>query len=196
MFSFSLPEILKMHFRWVILLSVNFLISIKLNAQENLRFKTSGGFTGYGYELNPGITYRVLYMAGDFSFPLGKKEKKNFFSWYLEPQFNFVKTERTDIEFGTNIGIRHHIKLGQRSWFYQMLGSGPHFISAELERQATGFIFSDNLAIGLLRQMKKDKPLLLNIQLRYRHISNASLKKPNSGIDNINLILGFSCLKY
>ncbi len=185
-----------MHFRKIIFPAFAFLFSTPLTAQENLRFKTSGGFTGYGYELNPEITYRVIYMAGDFSFPLGKKEKKNFFSWYLEPQFNFVKTNRTDIEFGTNIGIRHHFKLGQRSWFYQMLGSGPHFISAELERQATGFIFSDNLAIGLLRQLKKDKPLLLNIQFRYRHISNASLKKPNSGIDNINLILGFSSLKF
>jgi hypothetical protein len=183
------------HIRCFIFL-ISLLTVCSASAQDTLlSFKTSGGFTGYGYELNPGIRYRVTYFAGDFSFPFGNKKKKNFLSWYLEPQLNLVSTGRTDIEFGTNIGLRYFIRIGKNSWFYPMIGSGPHFITAELERQATGFIFSDNFGLGIFKKIKSKNSILLNLQLRYRHISNASFKKPNSGIDNINLILGLSKMR-
>jgi hypothetical protein len=166
------------------------------NAQEDSlkKFKTKGLWTGYGVELNPGIKYRVHYIAAEFSFPFNKRPKKNFISWYLEPQFNVVNAGSTEYEAGINIGLKNTIRLRPELMFYQVLGSGPHMITAELPRQATGYIFSDNFGLGLLKQINKAKPLFLNLQLRYRHISNASLKKPNSGIDNVNIILGISGL--
>ena len=91
-----------------------------------------------------------------------------------------------------NIGLKNTIRLSPGLYFYQVLGAGPHFITAQLSRQATGFIFSDNFGLGLLKRLKKTGPLLLNVQLRYRHLSNASFKKPNAGIDNVNFILGIS----
>jgi hypothetical protein len=76
-------------------------------------------------------------------------------------------------------------------YFYQMLGSGPHYISAHLDRQATGFIFSDNLAIGALTRLNR-KQLFLNLQFRIRHISNANLKLPNRGVNSYNFFIGLS----
>lgn len=164
-------------------------------AQESShRFKSTGVFTGIGFETDPGIHYRPFFFGGDLCFQLSKKKRaKGFLTWYLEPQFNAVATEgATEMEFGTNIGIRNYMELSPRLFFYQMLGTGPHFITARLRRQATGFLFSDNLAVGFLKQVNKHNPIFLNVQIRQRHISNASLKQPNGGIDNFNVLLGIS----
>ena len=72
-----------------------------------------------------------------------------------------------------------------------MLGSGPHFITADVKRQAKGFIFSDNAALGFMKSLEK-KALFLNFQMRWRHISNAGLKDPNGGVDSWNVLIGIS----
>jgi len=166
------------------------------NAQveEPRRFKTGGGLVGIGPTISDNTTYTVFYAAGDFSWSFNTPRKRDFVSIYFEPQFNLVHTERPlDIEFGTNLGIRNYVKLGRDFYFYQMLGSGPHFITAELDRQATGFIFSDNLFLGVMKGI--DKTLLLNLQFGVRHISNANLKLPNRGVNTINFRVGISRLK-
>jgi hypothetical protein len=73
-----------------------------------------------------------------------------------------------------------------------MLGSGPHFITADLPRQAKGFIFSDNLAVGFFKGVNQKKGLFLNVQFRVRHISNAGLKLPNAGVNTLNVLVGLS----
>jgi hypothetical protein len=184
-----------MHQSFCKLLMGVLLLCASLNgySQDSLqKFKTEGFWTGYGLQLNPGIKYQVYYIAGEFSFPFNKRPKKNFLSWYLEPQFNLVNTGSNDFEFGMNIGLKNTVRINSNLIWYQFLGSGPHMISAKLKRQATGYIFSDNIGVGLLKRIHANKPLFFNLQLRYRHISNASLKRPNSGIDNVNIIVGIS----
>ena len=160
------------------------------------RFKTSGGFTGFGNAVNTTTKYQPIYLAGDFSWSFRKVPKKKvFLSWYFEPQINPVLTPRPlDIEFGTNLGLRNYIRINQNFLLYQMLGSGPHFISAEVSRQANGFIFSDNLAIGSFIRLNS-KDLFLNLQFRIRHLSNAGLQSPNGGIDTWNVLVGLSRIK-
>ena len=75
-----------------------------------------------------------------------------------------------------------------------MLGSGPHFITAEVSRQANGFIFSDNLALGSFVKLS-EKDLFLNLQFKIRHLSNAELKNPNAGINTWNVMVGLSKLR-
>src|SRR5688572_16505283 len=117
------------------------LVSTNGYSQDSLKkFRTEGFWTGYGVELNPGIKYQVYYIAAEFSFPFNKRPKKNFLSWYLEPQFNLVNAGSNEFEFGMNIGLKNTIRLSPDLMFYQMLGSGPHMITAELNRQATGYI--------------------------------------------------------
>jgi hypothetical protein len=164
------------------------------DAQDSLRrFRTSGGLIGYGKAINKETDYKIIFLAGDFSWSFTKYPKrKDFVAWYLEPQVNPVRTPRPwDIEFGVNLGLRNYIRINEGLYFYQMLGTGPHYISAEVKRQANGFIFSDNFALGAFTRINQ-KNLFLNIQFRWRHLSNAGLEKPNSGIDSWNIFLGLS----
>lgn len=180
-----------------ILLTAFFILffqTIKAQDVEELqRFKTRGFLVGYGKAINKETNYRIIYLASDFSWSFRKYPKKKFFAaWYFEPQINPVRSNRPwDVEFGTNLGIRTYWKINNGFYFYQMLGSGPHFITADVKRQAKGFIFSDNAALGFMKGLEK-KNLFLNLQLRWRHISNAGLKDPNGGVDSWNVLIGIS----
>lgn len=141
-----------------------FICATAIAQDSTQKFKTAGAIVGYGHQINIETRYNPIFFAGDFSWQFGKERKKNFLALYLEPQFNLVATVRPlDIEFGSNIGLRYYEQLSPGLYLYQMLGSGPHYITADLPRQAKGFIFSDNLAFGLFRQLNKNKPLFLNL---------------------------------
>jgi hypothetical protein len=174
-----------------------FLNAINANAQKHSarawKFASAGGFTGFGHAINTDTRYEPIFFSGDFSWSFTKGPKKrDFVAWYFEPQFNIVLTDRpVDIEFGANLGIRNYIRVNDGLFFYQMLGSGPHYISAVVKRQANGFIFSDNLAIGAYTRLNS-KDLFLNLQFRIRHLSNAELKQPNGGINAWNVIVGLA----
>jgi len=178
------------------IISLLLFISGTAIAQDSFpKFKSAGAIVGYGHQINIETRYNPIFFAGDFSWQFGKERKKNFLALYLEPQFNLVATVRPlDIEFGSNIGLRYYEHISPGFFLYQMLGSGPHYITADLPRQARGFIFSDNLAVGFFKQLKKDGPLFLNFQFRVRHISNAGLKLPNSGVNTLNVLVGLSKL--
>ena len=154
-------------------------------------FKTGGLLVGYGPTFSDNTKYTVYYVTGDFSWSLGRAAKKDFVSIYFEPQLNAVRTDNPwDFEVGANLGIRNFIRINSSFYLYQMLGSGPHYISADLERQATGFIFSDNLALGSMISFHNGP--FLNLQFGIRHISNANLKLPNRGVNSFTFRAGLS----
>lgn len=169
------------------------------NNNSTEHFKTIGGLVGWGNSFSKNTDYKTVFLICDYSRSFKVPKKKDFVSWYAEPQFNFVKAGSTpdgslDYELGLNLGIRNYIKINDGFYFYQMLGSGPHYISAEVGRQANGFIFSDNLALGTFLRLTK-KNLFLNLQYVQRHISNANLKSPNGGVNSYNFVIGLSRLK-
>ncbi|HEU4470256.1 MAG TPA: acyloxyacyl hydrolase [Flavisolibacter sp.] len=165
---------------------------VQAQETEPRRFKTSGAMVGFGNAFSDNTYYKIFYFAGDFSWSFSKPRKKDFLAWYAEPQVNPVRTRRPwDIEFGVNLGLRNYIKINEGLYLYQMIGAGPHYMSARLERQARGFIFSDNFAVGAFTKLNK-KNLLLNLQFRMRHLSNANLKLPNRGINSYNFLVGLS----
>ena len=161
------------------------------NAQElEPKFRSAGGMIGNGQLLSSGTLYKPIFLAGDLSWQFTRGEKKVFLSYYIQPQFNFVLTEGpVQVEFGNNVGIRLYQQAGKDLYFYQMLGAGPHFITAIVERQAKGFIFSDNIGIGVVKKMANNK-VALNFQLIWRHLSNAGFKNPNAGINTLNILIG------
>jgi hypothetical protein len=181
----------------LLLLIVLIMATAAAHSQDSLqRFKSAGAITGFGFKLNIDTRYDPIYFAGDFSWQFGKTRRTHFLAFYLEPQFNLVLTQRpVDIEFGSNIGFRYYQKLSDKLYVYEMLGSGPHYITADLPRQAKGFIFSDNLAFGLYTRVNTGKSLFLNTQIRIRHISNAGIKLPNSGVNTFNILIGLAKFK-
>ena len=191
----------------LIALAIPFIFCLKINAQSNQNvenqnhFKTVGGLVGWGNSFSKNTNYQVYYFMADYSRSFKVPKKKDFVAWYAEPQFNLVRDSYTptseinhDYEFGLNLGIRNYVKINDGFYFYQMLGSGPHYISAKVGRQASGFIFSDNLAIGSFLRLTK-KNLFLDIQYVQRHISNANLKSPNGGVNSYNFTVGLSRIK-
>jgi len=136
-----------------------------------------GSVWTYNYNYNP-----TLYELS-INYEL---RSKGAFRWALvaHPQYNHVSInegERIAYEYGLNLGVA--LFIGQ-SWArpYIQLTAGPHYISDSIERQAAGFIFSDNLELGILFRLPAQYFLAPNAG--FRHLSNASLKSPNDGINN------------
>src|SRR5881275_2432811 len=112
----------------------------QLNAQTAQgRFYSKGGLVGYGLSFHDYPTYNIFFFMGDYSQSWKKKPVKNDFTgWYAVPQFNLVKAfykeeYHHDIEFGVNLGFRNYIRISDNFYLYQQLGSGPHYITAQLE---------------------------------------------------------------
>ncbi len=173
--------------------------SFSVKAQKSLsRVRSFALVTGVGNSVHTTVDrYEVLYFTGDYSRSFRTPTNSSFLSYYFEPQFNLVRTmeERPDYEFGLNGGLRHYSRVNANLYFYQMLGSGPHYISAVLPKQANGFIFSDNLAVGIYKRINKNY-LFLNLQVGIRHISNADLKRPNRGVNSFNILIGIGKIKW
>ena len=184
------------------------LIVCKSEAQELYQavqtpkhFETLGGLMGWGNSFSKNTNYQVYFFMTDYSRSFKVPKKKDFVAWYAEPQFNLVRSSYLpkgeimhDFEFGLNLGIRNYVKVSDGFYFYQMLGSGPHYISAPVRRQANGFIFSDNLALGGMIRLPQEN-LVLNLQYVQRHISNANLKAPNGGVNFYDFVVGISRIR-
>ena len=164
---------------------------------QSKKFRSLGGDVGYATDRND-IGYDVYMLASDLSQSFKKPKHTVFLTWYCQPQFNIVKAATTpsngiDVELGINLGIRNYIRVNDKFYLFQMLGSGPHFITADVLRQAKGFIFSDNVAIGSFIHL--NKTYFLRLQAGLRHISNAGIKNPNNGIDSFLFMVGISGIR-
>lgn len=118
-------------------------------------------------------------------------------SWSLDllthPQFNLARLRPVDdapdlkngIEFGLNCGLVLRYTPLQHLGIYGGLSAGPHYVSATPARQARGFIFSDNAFAGM--HVKCAENTWIDLRIGFRHISNAGLREPNGGVNNLML---------
>ncbi len=148
------------------------------------------------FAINSPANYKVVLIRGQYFLGLANWSGAGI-DILFQPQLNFSRLEEGEnrnnpengIEFGINAGI-----LGRKTFLdgnaavYTLISAGPHFISKSPEYQASGFIFSDNFAIGL--NQKLSHKTYLDLRFGYRHLSNAGLNKPNKGIDNWIIGLG------
>ena len=155
------------------------------------------GFSIIDQNFDDRSIYRPAVLLYYNSIPLTKRNSENVFAFYYEPQLNpIIFRKRLKIEFGINGGLSYNRKLSDGLNAYISVGTGPHYINTVTERQAQGFLFSDNVMIGLRKQLpSRNHHYELNIQYRFRHISNAGLSYPNQGINNGFLILGITKVK-
>jgi lipid A 3-O-deacylase len=137
----------------------------------------------------------MVHMGVDILKKTQSQNNPGIFTIYAEPQVNPViikkgSNTRTDLEFGINIGFKHMYPLRKNIYAYLLIGSGPHFITVHTIKQTRGFIFSDNFGAGFYFFNKKD--MALNLGFRLRHMSNANIQMPNSGINTFNYYIGIS----
>jgi len=149
------------------------------------------------YQLPEKITYKPILLGGYFHFPLKKAKKRVNLSIDVIPLIGIVpSTNSHDKEFGLNIFLDLGIELNANSILSFNIGTGPYYVNVTTEKQANGFIFSDYFLVAYKHRIgyRGNHLWELNFYSGIRHISNASLKKPNNGIDNIIIGFGFGRL--
>jgi hypothetical protein len=166
--------------------------TVSFGQKADFRAPQSSWSLGYSLiheQLPEGVTYQPIIILGNY--PIWQFGRLTI---YAEPQFTLVYpriNDRTDFELGVNMGFLYTFFQADRLSLYAAIGSGPHYITVETDRQARGFIFSDNFELGSAYNFERINTAFL-LKFRFRHISNAGLKEPNGGIDNFFVIAGLS----
>ena len=141
--------------------------------------------------------YRVMsFLVGlDFDIkPLTKKfgfTPPSLVQFQVEPFLSLVATPDSNMEAGTSFLFK--LGLLPESWKFQPYakgGVGMIYISQHTLDQSTQFNFLVNGGVGFHYFLEKDYSFTL--EYRFRHLSNASRKQPNSGIDNHFCLLGIT----
>ncbi len=182
-----------MKFKFTVVLLLIFLgvsINFSLNAQQSIGVHL--GIPIVHENLSDGFDYKPFQLLFYYNFTNLLKGKKNDLYVYVEPQLvlvQFSPDRKNEFEFGANLGLEYRLNLSDQTAIIGAIGSGPHYITVETPQQAKGFIFSDNFTLGL-KQSLGNSGTDLHLRTRFRHISNANLKKPNKGIDSWFLLLG------
>lgn len=167
-------------------------------ADRQINQRAAGAMVQYGinyYDLPEGYAYRPLLIARYQRFPLIRSARNVGLAIDIGPQIGMAYTDKFNFELGLFVYLNLGIALTDWDMISMLAGAGPHYISVETKRQAKGFIFSDNLLLSYRRKLLLSRePYELSAYSGFRHISNASLKQPNGGIDNIIIGLGFAKL--
>jgi hypothetical protein len=172
---------------------------VNSSAQEELfggkRHKIS--FTaGYGFEeqisSNADYQYNVVFLTAKYHYNIFTKKSFGI-DLIAEGQYNLTEYAYDvvwipEVKNGYEFGFHPGIAFLKNFWedeisVYAMIIIGPHYISGSLNRQVSGFIFSDNFMLGA--DIRLYRSLYFDVSVGYRHISNANLKMPNDGINNI-----------
>ena len=187
--------------RYLVLVLLMSMLITTTSAQETgerlINRKSLGILVEYGqpyYYLPEGdYRYYVVLFGTPFSFPLFRAKKVFNLSVDLYPHFGhaWVTNDKTYIEFGLNVRLGLNFALSDKDVISGKIGSGPHYVTVETEKQANGFIFSDYFLLTYKRAFRIDKkPFTVDVEFGYRHISNAGLKMPNRSISNFIFGLG------
>ena len=167
-------------------------MSVSANEPINCRYRY-GCAIGYGNQFawNVPYQYDVWLYSFNYHYTLLGNPNRLSLEVAVQPQFNsasfYEVKQQQAYELGMNVGLLLRRQLEDFS-IYTMLGAGPHYVSNVPNRQASGFIFSDNLMIGGTYTFMPQ--VAFDCRLGVRHISNAGLKVPNGCINNSILQLG------
>lgn len=112
---------------------------------------------------------------------------KGRLDFILEPFVNTVIEPNSNVEVGSNFLFQYTFPLSERIQPYVKGGLGALYMSQHTLEQSTQYNFLPQGGAGIRYFIRPD--VSLNLEYRYRHLSNASLKHPNSGI-NSNMYLG------
>jgi len=183
----------KLYFILLVLITIN-AQGQNSKPQKYINQKTFGGFVSTGlplYKLADQSAYHPIIGGATFYVPLFKAKNRFNIAVDLQPQVVLVPFERhTEYEMGFNVVFSFGLALNPTTILSFNVGSGPHYISSTLTRQAQGFIFSDNFNFSIREKLGIVETSIFS---GWRHISNAGLENPNAGVNNV--IIGVSVAK-
>lgn len=147
-----------------------------LKDQDDLQAVALG--VRFGFDLKP-FTKKM------FNF-----EPKGLLQIVYEPFLNTITSPRANIELGLPFFLKYAYPLTEKLYPFVEVGTGPYYMTLSTYEQSTQFNFISQGGVGLSYFIKDD--LSLNIEYRRRHVSNASIKEPNGGIDADVYLVGLS----
>ena len=106
----------------------------------------------------------------------------------VEPFFNAVTTPERNTETGVNFLLKYILTPGKNIQPYLKAGIGLVHITQETRDQVDGFNFLPQAGLGCSFFIKENSAL--SLEYRFRHLSNAGFKRPNSGIDADMFLMG------
>ncbi|MDT8416024.1 MAG: acyloxyacyl hydrolase [Flavobacteriaceae bacterium] len=153
----------------------------------------------YSWEIN---TFKF-----QINYPI-KKGRKFYYEALLEPQINSAKYRLFDrslnrpadapravvdenhvLEYGLTLGAIARYPLGRNLSAYGLLSFGTFYLGSDNKRIAQGIAFATQGSLGLRIRMFGET--YFDVRAGMRHLSNAGLQKPNSGVNTFHLESGF-----
>lgn len=155
-------------------------------------------FTGLGWgKLREQKTYDLTSFIVDFDLNLKDLTKKLNFNpssllqFQIEPFISFVSQPNNNLETGVSFLLK--VGILPQDWKFQpfiLFGPGMVYMTQHTREQATQFNFIDQVGVGIHYFFRKD--IAFTLEGRYRHLSNASIKHPNKGINTQFIVGGIS----
>ncbi|MHC0445686.1 acyloxyacyl hydrolase [Flavobacterium sp. 3-218] len=196
-----------------LLLSLLFLLALKMTAQQNNSHFSLGFNYGFGSEFNNrNYTFTNHFYKLQICYNL--KETKHFqYQILVQPEINFgkhqllnfyfVKPETPNYqqkrdeyaqlkdvrEYVLNCGFLIRKPMGKVCSFYALGSIGPMITDTETERMSKGFAFADVFALGFTANYQK---LQFDVRPSVRHVSNAGLGSSNAGYNTKNIEFGIA----
>lgn len=156
-----------------------------------------GLMAGYGFELggrreSAEFAEVMPSLAVPLTGVVGGPSTRGVLEYKAEAVFGYMPDQRNGGVVGLSpLGLRYSFTgLGGRSAPY--VGGALGFVYANLPDyvQGTKFNFTESVGVGFRYFM--DYRTTLNVEFRYRHLSNAGIEQPNDGLNTGFLLVGMS----
>lgn len=175
---------------------VMYFTGISLSFAEGLQ--SIGFFSGYmeGELKSRTDDYKVIPMMVTLGFdlrPLAEKfgiETKGILEFQLEPFISPIFSPESNLELGLGMMFKYAFPLTDSFMPYLKVGSGPMYFTLQTQEQSTQFNFATSGCAGFSWFFKED--VSLDCEYRFRHMSNASIKHPNNGINTETILVGLT----
>ena len=132
--------------------------------------------------------YEVIPFLVDFDFKIKDRVLgEGDLDFVFEPFSNVVLEPQRNIEVGVNFLIKYTYPVTSAISTYLKGGVGALYMSQHLEEQGSQYNFTPQMSFGIHYFFKE--ATALTVEYRYRHLSNADIKKPNKGVE-AELFLG------
>jgi lipid A 3-O-deacylase len=144
--------------------------------------RTQGAFRAYPAFLRLGFDINSLF---------GMPHRHGTIQLALEPFANAIEKPENGLETGVDVFIRYLHPLSRSVMAVSEIGTGPAYLGIHTREQGgAGVNFLSQLGFGTRIDMSET--LSLNLGYRFRHLSCAGIRQPNSGINSNLLTMGLS----
>ena len=150
---------------------------------------------GYGYPLESSSDFRFAsiypYFGKVMTDPVGQGWLKGNIEGIVEGAFSYVFKNQNTYSAGVNLLARYNFLLSSEKWRpYIKGGFGILYTNLSLHKFGTSLNFASNAGWGTQYFFNQENSI--NLELRYFHFSNADIDSKNSGLDMVNIFVGFS----